>query len=307
MHRNNRHTHRGAALITAMLVLAIVAAIAASIMLQQQIGISRSELVFNANQAYYYTDMVNAWAENHYANLNKSKNSPAPKWPAIMPRQKLKYYNGNVQGILTSAQGRFNVNNLNDKTYIPLFANLIRQVNQNIDTDASLAIANQIAIWLNPANKNQKNKRNQQQNNKKMIRLLISPSELLVLPLVKPALYRQLAPYLIALPQETTLNPNTASKPLLMAYGLSSNAAGNVIGQRENSGGFSTMKAFQQVAKYKAAKGQQAVTLFALKSDYFLVQANIKLDKITLTNYAIMAPNKDKTALKILQQTQNTL
>lgn len=303
--------NRGAALLTAIMVLAIVSAISTSLMLREQIDIHRSQLNFDATQVYHYSDMVNAWAEAYYGKRysNREKQAPPPVWPAIMPPQILS--NGaKIHGRLESAQGRFNLNNLTDQRYWPLFARLLRYVDSNLNERRSEQLTQEIANWIGTK------KTSQQQatltpNNPLAQRgkLLLSPSEILLVPSVNYALYEKLAPYIVALPETTSIDPNTASKAILIAYGISDNNADQVINKQNNDNGFETMAEFERIANFRPSTNntQHRLSLFALKSDYFIVEANIDYAKIVMINYAILRGNEKTAKLQLLQQTQNTL
>ncbi len=298
---------RGAALITALLIIAIVAGIASMLMTRQNIDIERSELDFNAMQAYQYIAYTTAWAKSTYIPMTKSP-LPPQHWPLLMPP--LTLANGNVTATLTSAQGRFNLNNLMNASHLPIFAQLITHVDNNIGNDQATAIANHVFAWLNkPTQMEVDNPYSKMQPPyQPAYRPMTSPSELRLVEGITAKLYQELAPYIIALPaSNTTVDPNAASIPVLEAYGIPASAAQSVRNFIKTTGNLQNINEFYQISQFSPTNNQNTSQFFDLKSQFYLVQSEIKLAKIQLTAYSILAVNQDKTGLIVVQQSQNTL
>ena len=105
------HQQKGTALITAMVIMSILAAIAAVIMVQQQITIYTSQLLFNVDRAYLYTNGTVAWAEN-LLKQRASVDDAVMVVADVLAPTATPYDEGFVSATLEDLQGRFNLNNL---------------------------------------------------------------------------------------------------------------------------------------------------------------------------------------------------
>src|SRR3989338_2318325 len=103
---------RGSALISALLITAIVAAIATVMAISQRILIRETQLVLNSDRAYLDLQGVNDWAVVTLTNDKALQNAQLPdSFPKIMPPTN-NYQGAKIRGKIIDAQGLFNINSL---------------------------------------------------------------------------------------------------------------------------------------------------------------------------------------------------
>lgn len=313
MKTNYLPAQAGAALITALLVLAIVAAIANDLISRAQLDIHRTGLFAVVQQADLDTTYSLAWAQLLY----KLQVPPPPttdgkvdtaavqlNLPAVLPLTAVK--NASIEAILISAQGRFNLNNLATDSYVPIFAKLIQTVATS-DAEKSTAIAKATAYFL----KSQINPQAEQAyatfipSYQPSHRNLVSPSELRLVQGVTNVLYEQLEPYIIALPQnDTPIDPVAASAALLSSYGLTPEAVSAISHYLDEHHSFNNLSDFYTLAKFRPDTGKP---LFDLKSQYFLLRTLLYADNLERTVYSILQIDKTNAKLAVIQQSRTTL
>lgn len=213
----------GFALITVLLVVAIVSIIAAQLVYQQALDIQRAETRLNQAQSLAVANGLEAWIKKGLkldASLNKTDHL-GEQW--AQPMMPIPFAGGQVAGRLEDLQGRFNVNNLAEtdeqkaKLWQQIAERLFRQSELPIelvavlsdwvdaDNNARLMGAESDTYLLkNPAYR---------AGNQPLVQL----EELALLKGFAPAVREQLAPALAALPKITPININTAPKPVLQA------------------------------------------------------------------------------------------
>jgi general secretion pathway protein K len=317
-----KKTESGAALIAALLIIAIVAAIAGDLMFRSQVDIQRTKLIFAAQQVALDNSYAIAFAQLVYTASftpaqQKDPNYVPPKLPIMMKKQQLD--SAIIKSSFNSAQGLFNINNLSDPSYVPLFAKLIQQVDPDIKADDSIEIANSVAYFIGSTVTPdlEKNYTTLQSPYLPAHHLLASPSELRLIDKVSINLYEKLLPYLIALPTVSSLNPSVAPKAVLIAYGIDSESANAVVEAQGRQGSFKTLNDFYTLAKFtpnttvaptQSKNPQQATTqLFTLTNQYFLLTTEIKDDPIDWTIYTLLEADKMAQKLNLIQETRNTL
>lgn len=302
---------RGAALITALLVIAIVAAIATALMSRLQIDIERSELNFNADKAYLAAVGVKNWAIAHYDDVYSAaqqKEAARPHWPIVMGQQPLS--GGTINGYLENAQGRFNINNLINQDYQPTLAHLIQYVQPQINYQQAMKLAQNVSAWLSPGGSNDAadQKYLQQQPAYRVAhQLMVSSSELRLVDGFNADLYQRLSPYLIALPQVTPIDVNAASEALLIAGGVSANGAAATVNYLKSHSGFSNMDAFKQISQFNYSTDPKTSPLFAVNSEFFYAKANIVLGNVYFVAYYLLQYQQNQHSLEVLRYSQGTL
>ncbi len=105
-------SERGIALITVMLVLAVVTVALVSMSSNRQMDIRRTETQLRSNQAWEYIHGLEAWAENQLrADFADNKNdSPTDLWSKPLSSRKIP--EGSLKADIIELQGRINLNNL---------------------------------------------------------------------------------------------------------------------------------------------------------------------------------------------------
>lgn len=302
----------GAALITALLVIAIVATIAVALMSRLQVDIERSALNFNADTAYLAAQQVRDWGVAKYSDIYKAQlqHLQNPNWPISMDT--IAIPNGTIIGTLQSAQGAFNINNLTNPTYQPFFARLIQYVQPSIDHDQALTLAKNVTFWLSfvGMGTNTFDPIYQQKSPpyRAAHRLMISASELRLVDGFNSDLYQALSPYIIALPQVgTTIDVNAASEAVLIAGGISQAGAEAAINYLKNSPAFNNLEAFEQIAQFDASNGSAGSQIFGVTNSFAYAQANITLGNVYFVAYYLLQYQTSTQNVAVIQYSQGTL
>lgn len=289
-HRRNK----GVALITAMLVTAVAAVAAASMAARQHIDVRRSSNIFDVGQAYLFTQGVEAWALKILERDRRDSRTDydGEDWATVLPP--IAVEGGVVAGVITDQQGRFNINNLvvdgeASGEDIKRFERLL----DVLDCDVQLAQA--VVDWLDadesvtfPGGAEDNVYLGYDTPYRTANRLMVSPSELMLIHGMTAEQYELLRPYVTTLPERTALNINTAEAAVLRAMfdGLTESDAERLISDRGDEG-FSSIDSLkkhplikdrwpgQQTAKAQQGGQQQAnsAAVFSVSSDYFMIAA----------------------------------
>lgn len=328
-------TQRGAALLTALLIMTIVVTLTTAIAFRQQLDIRQTRLLINGDQLHNTSSYGLSWAK---AVLLTQANLTDPLLPTdTLPQsQTLPSLMGiGGQAKLIDAQGRFNLNNLQDalptdQTLSPetnagddaeeepndapsedssentdedntnsstgditerevaatetdaldefspaaqLFITLLQRVDTEMDQDAAIRITQAITLWLSPddALRVGMDSHYLEQNPPYVSsgQPFVSISELKLVDGITPKLYRQLQPYVTALPEVTPINVN-AAPPLILAVllaPLSENEATQLAKRLQNQGGYASVDDF--LSAEAPTKKNAYATLMTTQSEYF--------------------------------------
>lgn len=284
----------GFVLVIVLSLLGILSGLAVALIDAQHWDIQRAERTLSASQAYAYTRGAQLWAKNtlqsHQTNINLPDTS-AIQWPKIMPPATM------PQGVvitatLWDAQGSFyNINNLsltdpispsNSPNNMNGFDRLALAFSPETDLQKIHAFSNEIAYYVS-ANMAQDIVRENAYLHLPVPChvphvFLLTPNELRHVRYYNDnkKLYQSMMPMLVALPEVTTVNINTASALIMTSVfkDLSVDNAVLLIRQREILGGFASLAGFlalPEVKKYTVDQQQ-----LSLISQYFLLKTSVK-------------------------------
>lgn len=282
-----RNKERGVALITAVLVVAIAAIIATSMMSRQNFDTRRTANIIHRDQAIAYALGAEQWAaielgkdaqQSDFDHLNEI-------WAYDLPP--LPIEGGYVNGKLEDLNGRFNLNSVLDPIQAERFARLCQALNVDpafipalqdwIDSDTEVrenGAEDDSYTLLNPPYRvaNQ---------------YLADSSELLLVRGVSVQDYNTLSFYISALPGESGINVNTAS-PLL----IQSLAPEVVLPDVERIVGIRAQRPYQNIDDFV---GDEAFAGREIKEDhlsvgsqYFLLTADVLLGDAPLTLQSVL-------------------
>ena len=221
--------HRGVALITALLVVALASIAATALLASASLAIHRTAGLRDSEQAWWVARGVEAWVlgmletdrkDSQYDGLDEDWSQPVDYLPVDQ---------GFVRGTVQDLQGRLNLNNLSPKhaRNLEQFRRLLRSLPPDADPPPGLVDA--IQDWsdadANPGSMNGAEDTDY---------LALAPpyraanraftvvSELLAVRGMTPKLYQALRPHVAALPADaggkaTPINVNTASEFVLRA------------------------------------------------------------------------------------------
>jgi general secretion pathway protein K len=213
---------QGLALITALLVVAIVATIATYLSLGQQVWLRQAQNLVDRSQADSMRHAALDWVgilltreakDSKTDHLNET-------WAKALPP--LPYEGGTIQAVIGDAQGLFNLNNLvragtPSVPDVGMFRQLLQQ--QGLDP----ALADAVVDWIDPDTQTRPGGAEDVEYlsgtrpYRAANQLLASVDELRLIRGFTPAAVEKLRPYLSALPEATPLNVNTAPEAVLAA------------------------------------------------------------------------------------------
>ena len=310
---------KGAALIMALLLVAIVAGISIAILFGQTVDIQRTIVKQAADQAYLDALYVPQWAKFQLNELNQQyqQEKKLPIWPQIMPMQTM------VDGSVVNAQlipatARFNVNNLAQPVsqYLTIFSNLLQVVDPNLNTARAQQITQNVQQWL--LSSSQAGQRGNPYARmsppyQAAHREMSSSSELRLVLGINADLYRRLSPYVIALPETNLpININAAPQPVLAALlGKNETAAASVVQYRKDNKGFLTVAQFFGLPGVKpflqtgGKKNPFSSLVTVSLSNYYLLKIHIKRNKLNFHVFTILKFSTKTKTISIIQTGQS--
>jgi general secretion pathway protein K len=294
---------RGVALITALVVLAICAGLAAAMIWQSGLDVRRTATLVQGDQAMEYALGAEAWAEQilaRSARQNQGVTALSQEWAQQLPP--LPVEGGQIQGKLEDLQGRFNLNNLVQPAAVPQFQHLLQALNQDP------ALAQAVADWMSKGNVTSPGGAKDDYYSRLQPAYLTSGaamtsvSELLLVKGFTPQVYAQVAPYVCALPVQagaTLININTASGPVIesMDVHVSADLASQAIGERGSRVLKGPPEAFTAANIKPASMGYD--------SSYFLLTVTAEIGSTHVTLYSLLY--RQGTGVSAVRRTFGTL
>lgn len=271
---------RGVAIITALFIMAIVALAASAIAVNLQLDINQTQSLQNNFNVQFANEKIIAWAVDDLrqtALKTPAKGFPFDNLPKHYPKTHIDNYT--IRAQLLDAQARYNINNIKymvptraKSKHNPLsaFAKLITTTS-NASSNKALNIANETLSQLTSTTA-ALSRRFDQSN----IQVFVSTSELRTLPSMSANIMLKLSPYIIALPEQTSINLNTATAPVLMMMSakLTRTQAEAIISARNESGGFTDAKSLvsNDLLRPILQNNPRQISLF---SNYFILESVI--------------------------------
>lgn len=297
----------GVALITAMLVTAIVVVIAVSMATRQQLDIRRSANVLEGDQAYLFALGVESWALGILAQDRRDSTSDnlGEAWATVLPP--LEVEGGKIAGRIEDMQGRFNLNNLvsaDGKPSAPDIARFQRLL-RALQLDPTLA--QPIVDWIDPDS--EKVSLDGAEDNEYLLRTppyraanapLSSVSELRLVKGFTAETVARLAPFVCALPMRTEININTAKSEVLMTLGDNiSKADADGMVQDRGLKGYPDIQKFLNSPMVKSRDIKQEG--FAVASNYFLIDAAAQYGRGQARLFSLVSRTTDGKAQVVMR------
>lgn len=227
-----QQSHRGIALITAMLVVALASIAATAVLVSANNGIRRAATLIDGERAWWYAQGLESFARRilaRDAEKNAAVDSLDEDWARGLDY--LPVEQGAVRGKLEDLQGRFNLNNLAAAQPLPYQQQLVRlfQSIEGVDVAQAQPLAQAIRDWIDAdqipggvGGAEDTDYLSLPQPYRTANQPMGSPSELLAIKGMTPELFKRLAPYICTLPigsnrTPTRINVNTALPPVLMS------------------------------------------------------------------------------------------
>ncbi len=140
---------KGTAIVVALFVTALVAAAAVAMIEQSRIHMRQTELILNDRQAELFLQGSVDWAA-HQLIINWQQRQPQQVIDRTPIQSSVNEVSGaKISSIILDAQGFFNLNNLRDALYQPIFFRLLQAVDPETDADNIKKIISATADWIN--------------------------------------------------------------------------------------------------------------------------------------------------------------
>jgi len=297
---------QGVALITALLVVAIATVAAVAMATRQQMDIRRTGGLLHSEQAYAFSLGAESWAQVVLARdkRNSKIDTLYEDWSTQPPVSVVE--GGSIIGRILDLQGRFNVNNLvvngaADNDAIAFYKRLLRRL------DLDEALADPLVDWIDsdinvrfPDGAEDEVYLGAPTPYRSANRLVADISELRLVKGYEPEVIEKLRPFVVALPEATPLNVNTASAEVLSAVAANMSLAdGESLVETRGEDGFETVAKFTQ--QNELSGKQLTAAQLSVESDWFLMvsEANIGLSRARL---ASLIQRTDKGMLVVRRQ-----
>ncbi|GGI76734.1 type II secretion system minor pseudopilin GspK [Legionella impletisoli] len=301
---------RGSALLTALFIMTLVAIAVTAMSTRLHLDIYRTRLTITSDKLYLASQGVTFWAMNLLSNPEFNK--PLPETIEYPNRYENLYPQIRTTGKLIDLQARFNLNNLQDKRYEITFNQLLEQILPSMNSNERKSQVLATAHWVTPYKPDQGTDRLlsiYKQNKPPYLpshQPMKSISEFRLIQSVSAQDYLLLSPYITALPEITSININTASKPVLMALGngLTENQVNDlkmILGE-----GLLDLKAVSKQIEKLNIPPEQITT----ESMYYLSEAVTRSEHLSLINYTILKRTKDEkgnVTISVELESLNTL
>ena len=274
---------QGLALITAMLVVAIAATVAAYVSLDQQVWLRQAQNLSDREQAEVVRAAAEEWAiimlDKDAKDNNISDNLAKVKVNSLkLPP--LPVEGGQIAGQISDAQGRFNINNLvlrNDPNDKGFFRNIL--TSQSFDPELIIAVMD----WMDSDSIPRQGGAEDidylqlptpyRAANQKMT----SIDELRLVRGFTPAMVEKLRPFLTALPTATDINVNTASSDVLsVLFSLSASAADDFISGRPYK---DANQVNQKLTQLLPSSSKPPTKGYGITSSYFYVDVDTQFGR----------------------------
>jgi general secretion pathway protein K len=274
----------GTALITALFIMTLVAAAATLMMLGEQIATNRTKLIIKTEQAYCYQHLVIAWAEDEIKSLQSQPNF-LPNWPVVFPEQH--FAGALLTGQLLDAQSLFNLNTVTKLEQAQVFKRLMQIVSPTLDSAEAQTIGLNLSAWISSTG-NDASYLAALPPYRAAHQFLVHPSELRLINGVSAELYLKLQPFIVALPEPTTINVNSAPPTILKALSEKIDILA-VMDYRKSQHRFATLQEFNAIAHMD----NTSEDLLGTSSRYYLCQAKVMIDRRNYVLYSLLKASPD--------------
>jgi general secretion pathway protein K len=281
---------RGAALLTALLIVTFVSVVATNMLWSANLDRRRAEVMLFTDQGMEYALGAEAWAAD-ILRQDREKSEidyPGEDWAVALPP--LPIDGGYIEGLIEDMQGRFNINNLVDANGVvnPPAVEQFERLLSSLNLDPRLAVV--AADWLDsdidagfPDGAEDDAYTELTPPYRTANAPVTSASELLSVAGFDRTTYEVLKPYVTALPPGTPVNVNTTTVPVLQAVaaGLGTNEAESLLEQARQSG-------LQDLSVLQDSVSQDALADLSVASGYFRVTIRVSIGTTLFTMYSLL-------------------
>ncbi len=304
---------KGSALISALFIMTLVAIAATAMSTRLQLDIYRTRLTITSDELYLASQIVPFWAMSHLSVGNKTFNTVDKSLKILNFPKALEsiYPPALIHGELYDLQAVFNINNLQNPKFHPLFFKLLEN-RIKLSNRERRALLEAASYWVSAYRPGRGHDDYLKFYSKQIPSYLPayqpmqSVSELRLVKGVDKKIYQHLLPYVTALPELTAININTAPKELLMTLGngLTESEANELIEARGRTGITDLKDIIPLLEKFNIPVAQ-----IALESSYYLSVATVTFEDLTLVRYTILKRQKEngKVTVGIVRESLNAL
>ena len=281
----------GVAIITSMIIVAIVAIIATDLAWDTALDVRRTRMLLIRDQAVQVAIGAESWvAAILRQDLTDTETDHLGEiWASDLPP--LPIDGGEVFGVIQDLQGRFNVNNLVDGSgeidtaaleqfqrllaalqLEPRYAGIIADwLDPDVDASFPDGAEDPIYTGLTPPYRSAN-------------QLLSSVGELAAVNGMEKMVFDTLEPHIVALPGRTPINVNTATPAVLQSLdeGISPGDVERLVSERELAGFSSIEGAFSSLVQ------PEQLNSLAESSNYFLLTVTVRIDTVRVTLYSVL-------------------
>ncbi|MFU8895392.1 MAG: type II secretion system minor pseudopilin GspK [Gammaproteobacteria bacterium] len=284
-------SQRGAALITAILVVALATAIAAALTWDLFLDQRRAFGRVAVDQGLMYSLGAEAWAKQILRDDAQDNQVDHPGEPWAMQITPLPIEGGQIQGRIEDLHGRFNLNNLvdsaggTDPAAVLAFQRLLAAL------ELDVRLADRMADWIDrdldpnfPDGAEDSDYLSREPPFRAANRPVTSVSEImLVYPDIGREGYARLRPFVTALPRGTRININTARPEVLLttAENFGFREAERIALDRPNEG----WESLEQLGDLIPVEARGAL---GVTSDWFRLSVRVDIGTQRFTMYSLL-------------------
>ena len=232
-YNSHSHSQSGIALITALLIVSLVTIAAVAMASRQQLDIRRTANILQGDQAYVFALGGEAIARQVLIKDKAAIDEMEDDWAVEVPPMPFK--GGFLQFSMKDMAGLFNLNNLIDVDGKPSqydverFRQLIDVLKNDDEASEELKqvftndLVNAVVDWIDAdtdilsGGAEDSDYLERERPYRAANRIMVSPSELMLVKGFTPVIYNAVRPFVITLPERTKLNVNTAKEQVIRA------------------------------------------------------------------------------------------
>ena len=307
--------NRGSALISALFIMTLVAIAATAMSTRLQLDIYRTRLTISSDKLFLASQAVTFWAMHTLSNesLQVRLNDKEGKL-LVFPKQLQHLYpDVTITGALYDLQGRFNLNNLQDKRFLPIFVRLLEKTLTNMDNKQIRALIESIQYWISPYQPDRGHDeyltyyQRQSPPYSPAYQLFQSISELRLIRGMNNNAFDTLSSYITALPEITAINLNTASRLVLqtLGNGLTESQVDELLNERGKKGITNLQDISELLQKINVPNNQ-----ITIESEYYLCTTIVTFEDLSYTFYRIIKRHRDQKkhlSVGIISESINTM
>ena len=301
--------HRGVALITAILIMAMAASVAAGLKWDNALDVRRTMVALHRDQAIQVALGAESWVMSILRDdlADTQTDHLGEIWAQELPPFPIE--GGEVWGQIEDLQGRFNVNNLVDQNGEVVQETLEQFQRLLAALDLDPRFAGIAADWIDSDRQASFPDGAEDPIYTGFIppyrtpnQLLSNVSELAAIEGMEKATMDILSPHIIALPGRTAINVNTATTAVLQTLdeNLSVSDVERLIAEREQGGFADIQNTFSAIVEPDVLNSLEET------SEYFRLMVVARIDTVRVTYYSVLRREANGDVTPILRSLGTT-